>query len=331
MRINPDVLNKLARDTAAQRANADRSIVSIYLLGSLLTDEPLLGNTADIDLVCVHSGETPVEREIVRLSDDVHLDIAHHENKQYRQPRDLRLDPWLGPTVYGCKILYDPQHFMDFAQASVRGQFHRPDQVLGRSRRLLERARQIWVSYDLSPVEPAPCDVEKYLRAVEHAANAIAGLNGPPLTERRFLMQFPARAEAVSRSGLYAGMLGLLGASAVDAAALLAWLPDWQAAYTALENPPARLHPHRLHYYQRGLQTLLEGERPHNALWPLWHTWTLAACSLPPDAAPFDAWRAAGERLGLLGAAFGERLAALDAYLDTVEETLEVWGREKGA
>ena len=64
MRINPEVLNKLARDTAAQRANADRSIVSIYLLGSLLTDEPLLGNTADIDLVCVHSGETPIERTL---------------------------------------------------------------------------------------------------------------------------------------------------------------------------------------------------------------------------------------------------------------------------
>ena len=35
--------------------------------------------------------------------------------------------------------------------------------------------------------------------------------------------------------------------------------------------------------------------------------------------------------LGLLGAGFKEGVAALDAYLDMVEETLEEWGRASGA
>jgi len=34
--------------------------------------------------------------------------------------------------------------------------------------------------------------------------------------------------------------------------------------------------------------------------------------------------------LGLLGEAFREKIEALDAYLDLVEELLESWGRENG-
>lgn len=132
MRITPETLHKIAHDTIANRSRTDHSLLAAYLQGSLLTDSPLLGNTADIDLFLVHTSEVELARELVRLTDDVHLDIAHHTHTLYRQPRTLRLHPWLGPAVYGCKILYDPQHFMDFAQASVRAQFHRPDNVIAR-------------------------------------------------------------------------------------------------------------------------------------------------------------------------------------------------------
>jgi hypothetical protein len=42
-------------------------------------------------------------------------------------------------------------------------------------------------------------------------------------------------------------------------------------------------------------------------------------------------WNDTLTRLGLLGAGFDERVAALDAYLDMVEETLDKWARDNGA
>ena len=333
MRITPEILLKIAQDTVANRAASDHSILAAYLQGSLLSESPLLGNTTDIDLFLVHSSEPAMLREIVRLTDEVHLDISHHTHQMYRQPRSLRLHPWLGPAVYGCKILYDPQHFMDFAQASVRAQFHQADNVLARARQQAEHARQIWM--DFSPHGPPAglAEASNYLRALEHAANAVASLSGPLLAERRFLLEFPARAEAVRHPGLVAGLLGLLGGPTVDAGTLRGWLTEWQAAYTAIpaEEAPARLAACRLLYYQRGIAALVESEHPTNALWPLWRTWTHCIAALSASAAPRGAWQAAGEHLGLLGDGFASRVPALDAYLDQIEEILEAWGRANGA
>jgi hypothetical protein len=333
MRITPGTLHKIARDTVAKRVRTDRDLLSAYLHGSLLADDPLLGGTADIDMVFIHDDGVIVEREIQRLTDDVHLDIAHHQRSDYRRARNLRVHPWIGPTIFSCRILYDPHHFMDFTQASVRGQFNRPDYVLERSRNQAEHARQMWVSLDGLTGEPGVGDVALYLRALEHVANALASLSGPPLTERRFLLQFPARAEALGHPGLYPGLLGLLGAPNVYASTLPEWLPGWKAAYQAIpaDTVPARLHPARCPYYYRAFEKILEGERPQDVLWPLLRTWTGAVQLLPESSGAIARWQEVLSQLGLYGDGFQERIAALDAYLDTVEEVMEVWARERGA
>lgn len=333
MRITNEMLLKVANDTVKRRVQDDHSVLAAYLHGSLLRKTPLLGNTTDIDLFFIHNDEVSVEREIVRLTDEVHLDIAHHSHKVYRQPRELRQHPWLGPIINSCKILYDPQHFLDFAQASVRGQFNRPDQVIGRVSSLAEHARQIWLDFHLEPRVPGVQDILIYLRAIEHAANALAGISGPPLTERRFLLDLPGRMEAIQHYGLYAAVLGLLGAPTVDAETLHSWLPAWRAAYTGLPaaQAPLRLHSHRLPYYQHAIEAMLTGEHYQDALWPFWRTWTTAISILPEDTEHRSTWEEAGKRLGQVGEGFAERILALDAFLDTVEDALEVWARENGA
>jgi hypothetical protein len=333
MRITRETLLKLAQDTANQRARSDLSILAVYLSGSLLDGEPLLGGTADIDLFFIHNEDPASDREVVRITDEVHLDIAHHGRKQYRQTRELRLHPWLGPRLYGCKILYDPQHFMDFTQASVRGQFFRPDQVLGRVRPQVERARQIWFTLTAVQESTDRQQTWSYLQAVGLVANAIAGLSGKPLTERRFLIEFPQRAEAVGHAGLYAGLLGLLGGPLVDGPAMRSWLPEWRLALEGLPDdqaPPRLSHP-RIPYYFRAMDVMLDSDRPLEALWPLLRTWTDAVCSLPGDAPAPATWIDVMSRLGLWGEAFAARQAALDAYLDQVEELLEDWARANGA
>lgn len=333
MRITRDMMLKVASDAAARQARATRELLAAYLCGSLLEDEYLVGGSGDIDLVYIHTEPVVISREVVRLTDEVHLDIAHHHQKEYRDTRSLREHPWLGPALSSCRILYDPQHFLDFTQASVRGQFDRSDHVFQRARQQLDQARSIWLNYQLSTVHPEPQDVLAYLQALGCAANAVAGISGPPLTDRRLLIQFPARAQAVGRPGLYAGLLGLLGAPNLPPAALGEWLMHWQAAYQAVPaaQAPVRLHPARLAYYAQALAAFNEGPQPENALWLLLRTWTLAASLCPPDSQERRMWHWACDELDLVGPAFGERIQALDAYLDGVEETLEAWALANGA
>jgi hypothetical protein len=333
MRINRQALLHIAQDTVDQRARQERGIVSAYLCGSLLEDEFLLGGATDIDLVFVHGDAPSLEREIVSLTDEVHLDIAHYAQKDFRQTRRLRMHPWLGPAIFSGKVLYDPQHFMDFTQASVRGQFSQPDHIMERARQQAEHARQMWMSfYSAPPKGMGAKEVYQYLKAVEHAANALASLSGPPLTERRFLLRFAQRMDAAGRGGLHAGLLGLLGASHADAESLQIWLIAWRTCLQSLpaDAVPPRLSPHRIPYYQRACEAMLDGGQPSAVLWPLLRTWTLAASLLPADSDGVAAWKKAGNYLGLLGAGFSERIEALDAYLDTVEDILDEWARANG-
>lgn len=333
MRITHDTMLKVANDAVARKARASSQVMAAYLCGSLLGEDYLLGGAADIDLVFVHTQPVEMRREIVRMTDDVHLDIAHHFHRDYRQTRALRVHPWLGPTLFTCRVLYDPQHFLDFTQASVRGQFNKPEYIFERARQSAGEGRALWFSLREISHEPEPIDILNYLRSIENSANSIALLSGPPLTERRFLVGFAQRAAEVGRPGLYQGVMGLLGAPNLAPGALGAWLPQWQDACLALPagQSPVRLQPDRLSYYAAAYQALLGSHQPLDLLWPLLYTWTLAAVWLPPGSRHVTAWRQAAESLGMSGPAFAERILALDAYLDSVDETLESWARSNGS
>jgi hypothetical protein len=234
--------------------------------------------------------------------------------------------------INDCKILHDPQHYLDFVQASVRGQFDRPDHIYQRARPLADRAREIW--FGLQGENPAadPDSVRSYLDAVGAAANAIAILSGPPLSERRLLQEFGARAENLGSPGLLHGLLGLLGAGSLKQDALASWIPAWEKVFRSLpeKNRPVRFHPARLKYYVGPLTEMSTSEQPSALLWLLLDTWTeLASCS-PADSVDRLAWQQACEQLGLFGAGLSRRVEALDAFLDTIDEVLETWARQNG-
>lgn len=330
MRINRETLQKLARETVTERTRKDRTILSVYLSGALLEEDYLLGGAGDIDLTFIHIDRVLPEREIVRLNDDVHLDIAHHAQKEYIQTKRLRLHPWLGPTIYYCQTLYDPQHIMDFTQASVRGQFNQPENVLERATRQLQHARQLWVKLTLHEERSGGEKLMTYFSALEHAVNAIAVVSGPPLTERRLLMNYKNRASAVGQPGLYDGLMGLLGSGEVNREEIQTWLSAWDKTYKSLneEKCPPRLHSARRNYYLKAIEILLGSPEPCHALWPLLHTWTLAVNHL--EGRFVEEWENACQKLNLLGDGFVEKVEALDAYLDLIEETLDNWGRING-
>jgi hypothetical protein len=332
MRITSELLMRIARDTVGQRTRADRDVLAVYLHGSLLMPEPLLGGATDIDLFFIHDNGSQAPREILRMTDDVHLDIAHHSRAQYRHARDLRLDPWIGSAINGGKILYDPHHFMDFTQASVRGHFNDPENVLTRAQKQARRARSIWLNFQMEPAKAGLHSAQLYLEAVEQAGNALASLSGSPLPVRRLTLEFAERAQALGRPGLYPGLLGLLGAADLQVDHLRNWLPEWQTAITTLPRhiASARLHPHRLHYYHTAIEEALSGDQPYACLWPLLSTWSEATGMLEQDDLTLTAWYKVMQQIGLVGGKFSERLDALDAYLDLMEETIEDWARTHG-
>ena len=81
----------------------------------------------------------------------------------------------------------------------------------------------------------------------------------------------------------------------------------------------------------KAFETLLESERPENVLWPLLRTWTTAVLDLTDSDPTTQDWKDACSQLGLLGDGFGERIMALDAFLEQIEETITAWERDEGA
>jgi len=314
---------QIAKEAAVQRADSNHDIVAAYLTGSVLDRDPFLGDTADIDLVLVHAQEPKIRREIVSLTPEIHLDIKHNPRREYAHPRQLRVHPWLGPEMYDPLMLYESEHFFQFVQAGLRDKFHEPVNTLQRARRNTDHARQMCNGLQ-TPAESGPALVLKYLKAVNHAANAVAILNGKPLAERRLLLQFPARAEAAGRPALSTGLLALLGSQNMDFFALAGSLPEWEKDFQEAASRPnveGRIHPGRLAYYKKALEALLSGEHPQAILWPFIHTWSLAAAVLPP--ARQVAWQSACQQLGLVGETFKEHVQELAHYLDGIEELLE--------
>jgi hypothetical protein len=325
MRVTRESLIRIAKENAQERAFNDRDIVAAYLMGSLVSDsDPVFGGAADIDLVFVHHQRPGILREIVKLTPDFHLDIVHRSKDEFKSPRELRGDPLLGYEMYDPLLLYQREKFFEFVQAGLRAgfEFHAPALVLARCRKLLAQAREGWIDLsDIRADKAGPVQVKQFLQAVYHAANAIAELNGGPLAERRFLLEFPARAQSAERPNFTATLFNLLGASSIEGAPVISsWLDEWKIAFLAAsESAKVDQHVHsaRLNYYEKAIEALLASESPLTSLWPLIHTWTLSANVLKNEQ--IKPWQTACEQLGLLGSNFEQRVSDLDHYLDEIE------------
>ena len=117
-----------------------------------------------------------------------------------------------------------------------------------------------------------------------------------------------------------AGLAGLLGGSRLESGLPAGWLEAWQTSFTSAAaggKADGRIHAARLGYYRKAFESM----PGVTALWPLIHTWTLAATVLPEEK--LKGWQAACAGLGLVGVGFGEKVEGLDSFLDEVEILLD--------
>lgn len=333
MHIKRENLLSTARSFVGERTRFNRRIICVYLTGSLLGDNYLLGGAGDIDLVFIHDEAVEAGREIIPVNDDIHLDIANLPLKVFQQPRSLRADPWIGPFFCLNPIcLHDTQHWFEFTQASLCSQFHRPENIQLRARSLFDKSRQQWMS--LTTREPwGPQKVWSYLKSIENAANALSLLSGAPLTERRLILDYNQRTAAIRRPGMACGLLDLITpGESVPSASLTGWLEDWKEALNSAangDNPPLPLSACRLPYYVQAVDTQIN-DFPESALWTILRTWTQAACSQEADTKILSAWNQTCQNLLLDVEHAEQRVEGLDNYLDTLEEILDDFAKTHG-
>lgn len=328
MRITRDILLKLAQDFTQKRLVHDRNVTAVFLVGSVRPEDAQLPPFLDIDLLVIYNGEPPRAREIVKLSNEIHLDVAYESAREYAQPRELRGAPWRGWLMWNPYLLHQKGRFFEYTQSIVRAQFDDPENVLKRCRAFSVPAREAWSEMVFDPQAASPL---KILNAAANAANALAALAGPPLPERALFSGFPARANALGRPEMTGKLLQVI-TSTLDVNLVRASLPHWEACFLAAAQAPLdlRIHPARLGYYKAAIESQLDGEMPAAAFWPLLHTWAMSINSglTPPEAAA--AWQGFLAQIRLDSAGAGERLDALDSFLDLLEETLERVAIESG-
>jgi len=328
MRITRDLLLSLARDNAAKMAARDRSLVCAYIVGSLLREDPFLGEVTDIDLVCVHDKEIKQSREIVRVNADIHLDVTHLPQSLFEDTQTLRADPWIGGTLDESPLaLRDAQHWFDFTRATITGSFWKPEYVMARVNSFAGRARQTWQLLADDGLPQGIKRTEAYLNTLNDAINAVACINGAPLTTRRILLDLPERAYALDMPDLAAGLIYQYTNDAFTEENWAAWMPQWQASFDAMaavKAAPLDVIPTRKNYYWKAASGFAE-EHPAGALWIMLRTWTQMAAVLPKSEQPYKDWLAFTRVLELDSRGLPGRLESLDQLLESVELTVEKW------
>ena len=327
-------LLKIARDAAQQRLAARPSLLSAYLIGSVAANEPLLGEATDIDLVLIDSAPLTVAREVVRLTDQVALDLHYRHRDEYTNPKLLRVHPWRGPEMAEPLFLADPRHFFELAQSSARGQFHRAEYVAVRARTFLAWARGELHIGLLPGAEPeAPVSLANWCNALLYAANAAISLTGFPGAGRRLVLRLEGAAAKLKRPDLYTDFQALFGGERLDRAAAEALLADWLAAYRAGQSGTDELiHPARRTIYERGFRAQIQADRAAEALWLMLATWDAAHRNAPDDPARAARWQAFLEQLGLASLdGYDARVQQAVDYVNALDGLVEGWAEQNGA
>ena len=333
MRITRDLLLNTAKDTVKRVTYGNHDLVCVYITGSLIYPEPLIGGSTDIDLVYIHSVDAPVKREIIPMTDEFHLDIAHLHQSTFSQPRNLRTDPWIGSFLCHYPIpIFDSGHWFEYTQAAVFAHFFQPANVIERVKPFAERARAGWMSLQISTEGFNPTTLHAYLKVLKDAANAVACLTSVPLTDRRFFIDYPTRTQNLAMPGLAAGLTDLIVPEEPIEPNWEAWLADWRTDFTMLQkspNLPLKYSNGRMAYYEKAIEGLKETNQ-QAALWILLWTWTEITALLFPDGKQAVAYSDFCRLLTLGSDQFHERVGALDSYLDVVEESIEHWSEQNG-
>ena len=327
MRINQEMLIKIAKDHVNRRIRKENDLVAVYLTGSVSETEPLLGGSTDIDMVFVHKEDPPLKREVLRVTYEISLDIEHHHQSFYAFHRRLRQNPWIG--YYLCNhqnILHDQDHWLEFIHASVSSGFDKPENVYARAGQFAEKARDQW--FDLNDQQEAVWGdwIALYLKNIATAANAIACLEGPALTSRRFMTEFTRRAEMLDCLPLIGELTRLLGNQYFNQDSYKKWETCWENALAKAnlrDDCPPNINKVRKAYFLNSVSAFADNDALHVVLWPMLETWHQAVTCLKDDPKVLEDWSGFLSSLGFEEDEKERMVSDLDHFIDQGEHLLE--------
>ena len=332
MKLTNDLLQKIALDFVKEKAANDYAVKAVGLFGSVLKEDAIVRNSADVDLMIWESYGSQ-RREIVELTEDVHLDIEYFSVDDFQQTVELRSMPYKGYLVYGCKPLHDPDHVLDFVQAGVRGNFFETENVMARVDTLLSGARDRWLKYQMTHNVSAELFAQFYFEMLHDVLQSVVLYEDQPLGVRRMLIEFPDYAKKAGDVSLFADVLGLLGVAGMDLTILRNWLNDWSEDYDAVQSLPT-INPSidaiKKNYYFKSMEDQLDSDVPLTAAWTMLFTWVEMATFA--EQRGFDGlhWGEVAKTLGFVESEFGIKMKAMDAFLDKVEAIFVTWKSANG-
>lgn len=334
MRITKDRLISLAKNFVLEETYRDKQIACIFLTGSAMSENFLLNNTTDIDLILIHRSKTQTERRTIRINNQIHYDCWTYPIRLFQDSKTLRTDPWIGSSFSGdTLVLYDEGHWFEFQQAAIFSKFYYPETRYQRCKPLLDKARMDWLALDILDDEPQWQEIVRYVGILESLGNIIAGLVGTPMPIRRFALQLPEQAARIEKPGLAAGLFDLYCPTTWETFPWAQILADWQSIWqqiSSLPDAPANFQSFRQDYFLLPIQLLMDDE-PQAALWILLSTLLEAWQYLQNrNLAPVSALETLLSPMQLGKENFRQRIEQLDTYLDAVEITVEAWAKHQG-
>jgi hypothetical protein len=292
MRITREKLLKLAKTQAAMRVMQNRRLVCVYLTGSLLDEEPLLGGTADIDLIFVHDTPPPQEREIGPPLGG----SASGYRPCFAGTVPAAAQSCAATHGWAVSSATIPSFFTSaaiglslFRRGSARTSTVRRPSSSASSRSWMPPV-QGWMTlqsaagldvFQRTCAVPAHPAANRQRRRLPLRSAADRTASAAPFS--------PAGAGSPARPELSAGLIALLsgGTDLLAEAQTPQWFETWQTALgdagQTSQHPPS-LHPARWAYYTRAAQALWS-ETPAAALWIVLRTWCAALDCLPADHA----------------------------------------------
>lgn len=334
MRITHGLLLKNAKQWVMERQATDRSLVCAYLSGSLAdsddAEDALIGGTGDVDIVCVHNSLNPPDRELVRLTDRIHLDIWPVSQSAYEDPKLLRMNPWLGhDLIRKPPVLFDKNHWFDFVLAGAFSKYDHPENVALRAMYFLNTARERLQAMAFSEVA-AHKWLSAYLQTLSDGANLLAVMSDGPLSTRRLLLAFPARAADLGIPQWTGRLIEAFSRGVPESDTLAQWIRQWDELFdrqVKTTGMPPDLDPLKIPYYRQAMESFAPSA-PMSALWILLFTLgqhlAISTETTPPPVIEIL------QSVGLGEDTREEREESLEALIDDAEEVLEEWAQNRG-
>ena len=334
MRITHGLLLKNAKQWVMERQAADHSLVCAYLSGSLAdsddAEDALIGGAGDVDVVCVHNSLNPPDRELVRLTDRIHLDIWPVAQSAYEDPKQLRMNPWIGHDLFRKPpVLFDKNHWFDFVLAGAFSKYDQPENVVLRALYFLNNARERLQAMAFGEVAPQAW-LSAYLQSLSDGANLLAVIADGPLSTRRLLLAFPARAADLEIPQWTGCLIEAFSRGVPESDTLAQWIRQWDEVFNRQAEPtgmPPDLDPLKIPYYRQAMETFAPSA-PMSALWILLFTLgqrlAISSETTPPSVVEML------QSVGLGEETREEREESLEALIDDAEEVLEEWAKNRG-